>query len=561
MIESARNRGRTGRWALWALACAIVLLLLPAARAEAAFTINSVTAVPNSTDAGANSDFVITVNFAATTDSNEFVKDVTIHLPPGQVADPTATPLCTVAQLNAGNCPSNTQVGAVHTVVTIAGIITQPVDGEIYNLTPQTGEPARFGIILRPSIGSPIILQSAAKLRSTDYGLDSILNGIPNSAMGLSTHIDTMQVTLHGKPGTGSKTFSRNPTSCSQATTTVDATSYGGGTATGNGSYTPTNCAALDFSPTFSSTVGAAGQTAIASHPPLETVVDQDAGEAGVRNVTALLPAGVSADPVALNNHCPVADFQAGTCPAKSIVGSAIAESPFLTQPLAGPVALVEPLPNEVLPRLGLDLQGPLHIQLFGSFVLLPGQAGNAFMDIPDIPLSHFVLDFDPGKLVALSRDLCTGAPPKFGTDFTGWNGGTRKGDVAATVEGCGGGKARPKAKAKVRGASSDHPHLKLTVTDRAKVKRTTLKLPKGLAFAGGKDTKRGVKIKGGKLLKAKGRTLKAKGRGTKLVEKAVKHALVRTRKLAGKKLHLKLAVTDGVGKTTKLKLTAKAKP
>ena len=76
-----------------------------------------------------------------------------------------------------------------------------------------------------------------------------------------------------------------------------------------------------------------------------------------------------------------------------------------------------------------------------------------------------------------------------------------------------------------------------------------------------GKAVKQGVKVKGGRLVKAKSRTLEATGRGTKLVEKAVKQALVRTSKIAGKKLRFKLSVTDASGKTTKLKLATKAKP
>jgi hypothetical protein len=187
-------------------------------------------------------------------------------------------------------------------------------------------------------------------------------------------------------------------------------------------------------------------------------------------------------------------------------------------------------------------------------------------MNIPDIPLSHFVLRFAADDLVASSRDLCTGAAPIFQTSFTGWNGATRNGNVAAKVQGCsggggGGGNAKPKAKVTVTKGSSDNPHLKLRVTDTAKVAKTKLKLAKGLAFAGGKATRRGVKVRGGDVVKARSRTLKATGGGVKLVEKAVGKALVRTRRIAGKKLRFKLAVTDGAGKTTKLKLVAKAKP
>ena len=130
----------------------------------------------------------------------------------------------------------------------------------------------------------------------------------------------------------------------------------------------------------------------------MTTVVDQDNGEAGVDVVSVVLPQGVTANNSALNNQCAVAAFQAGTCPADTVVGTATARSPLLTQPLTGPVTIVVPESGVGLPRLGLDLQGPLHIQLFGSFILTPNGPGNEFDQIPDIPLSHFVLAFTPGR-------------------------------------------------------------------------------------------------------------------------------------------------------------------
>ena len=60
------------------------------------------------------------------------------------------------------------------------------MNGNLYNVVPRAGEPARFGIVLDPSPipGNPvvfpkIILQSAAQLRPSDLGLDTILNDLP----------------------------------------------------------------------------------------------------------------------------------------------------------------------------------------------------------------------------------------------------------------------------------------------------------------------------------------------------------------------------------------------
>ena len=97
--------------------------------------------------AGAHSDFHIHMDFGGGQ-----VKDLTVGLPPGLVGDPNATPQCTVAQLNADGCPANTQVGRViaNATVTVGVLpVTLDVNGDLYNLTPQPGEPARFGIVLR----------------------------------------------------------------------------------------------------------------------------------------------------------------------------------------------------------------------------------------------------------------------------------------------------------------------------------------------------------------------------------------------------------------------------
>ena len=130
------------------------------------------------------------------------VKDLTIGLPPGVIGDPNATPLCTVAQLNADSCPANTVVGSVTATATITVVVLPvgpvTVNGTLYNLTPQPGEPARFGIVLRPlSLPAPlppilpnIILQSGVQLRP-DFGLNTVINNIPNTTSGLPTTINS----------------------------------------------------------------------------------------------------------------------------------------------------------------------------------------------------------------------------------------------------------------------------------------------------------------------------------------------------------------------------------
>src|SRR3954451_10175244 len=359
-----RARRRIAAAVVAGLIASLCLAIAPSA--QAALGLQGLSAKPANLAAGANSNFNIHIGFS---DPADQVKDLTVHLPPGLVGNPTAAPLCTVSQLNADNCPADTQVGSVtaNVNVVVAGPVSVPltVNGTLYNLTPQQGEPARFGIVLCPLgglIGSTkIIQQSAVQLRRSDFGLDTIVNDFPRKASGLETDITSLDLTLMGTAD--GKGFIRNPTSCTPKTVAFDATSYGGHSTHGSApSFTPTNCDALPFSPTLSVSVGAPGATKPGSPVPLTTVIQQDATEAGLAHAKVLLPSRIGANPTLLTTSCKVLQFEvnAAGCPPKTIVGSASASSPFVPTALTGPVVLVAPAsPSDFLPRLGVELNGP----------------------------------------------------------------------------------------------------------------------------------------------------------------------------------------------------------
>jgi len=419
-----RKRSRRALGVAGIAASTVALGLLAAPAAQAALGFQGLSAKPANLAAGANSDVNIHIGFS---DPSDQVKDLTVHLPPGLTGNPTATPQCTVAQLNSDACPAKSQVGDVTAKVLVHAAVLpveQTVDGSLYNLVPQPGEPARFGIVLRPAGGllPKIIQQSAVHLRRSDFGLDTVINNFPREASGLQTDIESLDITLFGTAnGNG---FMRNPTSCSPAAVTFDADSYAGNAAHGTApSFTPTSCATLDFSPTLSATVGRAGATAAGSNTPLRTVIAQDPTEAGLKTAKVLLPNSIGPNTTLFNTPCPRLQFEvkASGCPRKSIVGSAIATSTFLPRALGGAVVLVKPGPTDFLPRLGVSLHGPLSMNLLGSFVIEADGQGNAFMKLPDIPISQFILRFHGGRtgLVSTSVDLCNSPPPRFTTSQT----------------------------------------------------------------------------------------------------------------------------------------------
>jgi hypothetical protein len=429
------------------------LILVPAA--HAAFGFQGLSAAPTNTNAGANSNFNVHIGFTQATDD---VKDLTISLPPGMVGNPTVTPLCTMTQLQGDSCPSASQVGTVTANATAHLLDPLPlnlpltVNGSLYNVTAAAGQPARFGIVLRPIGSDPlpvfqkIVQVSEVRLRKSDFGLDTVLANVPRTAQALSgalsvpTDINSMDISLSGV--VGGKGFMRNPTSCGTKTTKFTATSYANPNqpVTGQASWVSTNCAALPFSPNLLVGLGGPGATAAGKTIPMTTTITQANGEAGLRNATALLPTQVGPNITVLDHQCPLNRFRtdATTCPPATKVGTATASSPFLPSALNGTVVITTPPPGEFLPGLGVDLRGPLALQVIGSFVLTPA-LGNAFSDLPDIPISNFKLRFKGGNggLISTGVNLCKARPPLFRGAFEGWNAANKNVAVRAKINGC----------------------------------------------------------------------------------------------------------------------------
>ncbi len=437
-----------------------------------ALSLGGLAAAPVDAQAGAHSDFHIHMDFGGGQ-----VKNLTIGLPPGMIGNPNATDKCTVAELNGDNCPDSTIVGSVTANASVS-IITLPllppidVNGDLYNLEPQPGEPARFGIVLRPlnlggalpSLLPPIILQSAVQLRS-DFGLNTVIKNIPKTTLSDGdTTINSQDITLFGSRPWMKAPFTRNPTSCGSHTTNFSAAPYSGASDTGQATFSTTGCGNEDFSPSFTASVGGPGQTSVGSLTTATTSINQDVDEAGLIKATVLVPGDLAPNVNLLGFRCPQANFKAGTCPATSLMGTAIAASPLLSQPLIGNVELVDS--GGLLPNIGLDLQGQLHLLLQGA---LNADKSVVFDGLPDIPIARFQLAFSnpPGLLMA-NRDLCTPPPPLFHADFVGYNGATASVDAPAVVNGCGTantGKCKKhkakKKKHKHRAAESKKKHKK----------------------------------------------------------------------------------------------------
>src|SRR3954470_6648412 len=447
-----------------AVLIALALLAFAAPTAGAAFSVDTFSAAPVDPRAAAHSDFTVAFDLPG----DEKIKDLDLDLPPGLVGNPNAATRCSAADFAADSCPATSKVGTT-TIGATATIVVVPMpltaNGDIYNLEPQPGEPARLGIIVRPLVFGlgTIFLQSPVRVRTTsDFGLTSILRDMPTSSAGIPIKVDSISLTLNAAASGGS--FMTNPTSCDPATTRVRATSYDGSTATGSTSFTPTDCAGVPFTPSLAVTP----QTTAADTPSAyDAVLGVPGGDTGgraqsnVRRAAVVLPEGTGLNAPLGQGLEGCSDDQlargsdsAPTCPPASDVGDATIVTPLLGT-LSGNVYLGTPAPGD-------PYRVFVAIPLPGGWIKLPGsvspnpstgQLTSTFSGLPPVPFTSFTLSFRGGDRAVLVNDVSCG-PQVSSAALTPYNGGSDALPASSfTTTGC----ADPQAFAPTFGVSSSN--------------------------------------------------------------------------------------------------------
>jgi hypothetical protein len=436
------------RWIAFPIA--LLGLLLPAASAQAALNMTA-TAAPSNPQAGAHSNFTLLLNIGGSDD----IKDLTTELPPGLVGNPQSggpNGFCSPIALNGGTCPDASIIGTASSMVQALGVpLPLTASGNVYNMIPQGSDPATLGIRLTSpgNLTQPVILIGHASARSSDFGLNTTINNIPNSASvpvlgSVPIHITQTGLTLNAS-------FMTNPTSCGVKTTRILADSHQNPNTTEEVTPAPTwnstGCQNEAYHPNLGVTVDLTGDAAHIVNPDLTTNVTQGPNEANSKRVEAVLPSALAANNDTLNHQCPTASFPLDPavpqgCPASTQVGTAVAKTPLLSQPLHGPVYLIQS--PGLLPKVGLDLKGPLPARILGDATPTPDfRLDNVFgtegPGLPDVPLSSFKLTFSGGKggLIVAKNEVCDGPDP-YDAIFDSFGGQHVTQHSNATVIGCG---------------------------------------------------------------------------------------------------------------------------
>jgi hypothetical protein len=412
------------------------------ASAGATISIDDAKIQPSTTAAGGHPNLTVDLSFGESPTSDD-LKDLAVVLPQGLVGNPKAADRCSDASFQTDTCPDGSKIGTT-TVTAIATILLvdseQTSSGDVYNLTPLGDEPARLGVIVRPTFpgASKTFLTSPVTIGAeTNYGLKTTFNDVPRTSGSIPIRITRQVLTLNGTAAHG--TFLTNPTGCGPATMTVTATSYDDAAHpdTATASFTPTACDALPFTPAFSGSIGGTGNTAKDASPELKTTIVSSPGQANTKKASVIPPSSVIPD--ITHPTCNSTDLDANACPAEAQVGTATAQTPLLETPLTGPVWFVAPSGGG-LPQLAVQLNGPVSITLIGNAELIGGKLANTFDNQPDVPLGRFDLTLSGGSggLLKNTTDLCApGADLTAGASFTAHSGKTLDTSVPLALRGC----------------------------------------------------------------------------------------------------------------------------
>ena len=392
--------------------------LSPTVNASSAFTINqgcyqgfspAFTAGTTNNQAGSYSPLSVTFSRH---DGEQRFAGVQVTEPPGLLGTLKNTVQCSEPQASQGTCSPESLIGETSVA---AGPGKEPYwvkGGKVYITGPYKDAPFGLSIVV-PAIagpfnlgtnGKPVIVRASINVNPNTTELIVTSDPLPTILQNIPLDIRTVNVLIN-RPN-----FIFNPTNCNPFATSATITST---TATNAGISSPfeaANCASLPFKPSF--TASTQGKTSKANGASLTVNVAERPGDANIRKVSVQLPLVLPARLTTLQKACTETQFNTNPagCPEASNIGTAIATTPVLNNPLTGPAYLVSH-GGAAFPDLEFILQGEngVHITLDGKTDIKKGITYSRFETLPDAPVTTFQATFPQGphSVLAANTNLC----------------------------------------------------------------------------------------------------------------------------------------------------------
>lgn len=490
----------------------------------------------STTQAGAHPDLVTNIAFNSmpNPDTGAIVgpllpvgnpKDIEVALPSGLVGNPVTIPECQSTQLTSNRCPIDSQVGLVNLDLGGAPFgTTYPV----YNMVPQPGEPAEFGIFI---ISAPALISVHIRSNS-DYGVTSSVTNITEILPLIGSRLtlwgipadpshDTeryVQATEHfGAPSSAPRVaFLTNPTDCKAGLLTAELSAdswqepgiFAGPDAASLGAMS--GCDSLTFKPaievhTDNSQGGSpAGYT-------VHLKVPQDDDSAGLatptlRDASVALPMGTALSPpvadglqACTNENFGLRSPQAAGCPSASQIGTVLVRTPALSSPLEGKLFVGQPecepcgssdAGSGKLVRLFLEAEGSgvsVKLEGHGSIGQGTGTLTTTFKDNPQLPFEDLTITLKGGPRAPLANPITCG-PATTMADLTPWSSPFTPDATPSSsfeVTGCGPAQFHPTLSAgTINNQAAGFSPFKLTLTradQDQNIQQLTVRTPPGL--------------------------------------------------------------------------------
>ncbi len=325
-------------------------------------------------------------------DREQNIDTLSTTLPEGLLAYISKVTRCPEPQASEDSlsaCPESSQIGTT-TVAVGPGNDPVYVTGKVFFTGPYDGAPFGLSVVV-PAVAGPFNLGDVhvrVRLLVDPHTAQAtaVSDPLPQELDGVPLRLRTLNVTLTDRE------FVLNPTSCEKLSITGTVTSPSGGSAAISSPFAAEGCNKLAFNPAFSASTEANATKANGTGVKVK-IAYPSSGEANVAKVVVGFPKQLPVRLETLQKACPAATFEANpaACPAASDVGSAIAHTPILAQPLTGPVYLVS-YGNAKFPDAVFVLQAEgVTIEVDGqSFVSKSGALKVTFASVPDAPFSTF---------------------------------------------------------------------------------------------------------------------------------------------------------------------------
>lgn len=364
-----------------------------------------------------------------------------LDLPSGFVADTVKTPRCNEEDAIAGDCPANTEVGTVNTVMG-SPTETLTLPGKLYNFqTTNPNEPARLGAIVDVVVGpfnlKKLSIPVTTQMRS-DYGITTHTE-LPYRYEGIDVFVRQLTLTVKGytqDAGGNEVPFMINPSECGNHTIVARITRRSGppvnpisqdininGCPRGFVDVAPAQPGGLGLKVTPATT-----ETAVPTALTFE--VSNSINNPTLKKFTMDMPAGMELNPAVAKNlvTCPSAEINnnggAGCVNTSANVGTVTLNTPLLPTAQTGNVFIENPIGNDkdtryrtaiVVHLPGKDLIARGKVTVDGSSTIPTGGTGAADtgtgqvkteffgeqpgQTLPDLAFSKMTVNFNGGPV------------------------------------------------------------------------------------------------------------------------------------------------------------------